>query len=106
MLTDFIGWLSAALLAATISRQVYTQWKTRSTAGVSKWLFIGQLCASIGFTVYSYLVENWVFVFTNFFIFLTAVLGEGIYLRNKKLDAGKQAPLEASSAQGAQTARR
>ena len=90
MWTDAIGWISALLLAATISRQVYTQWKTKSTAGVSKWLFIGQLSASIGFTIYSWLVENWVFVFTNFFIFLMAVAGEAIYLRNKKLGARKQ----------------
>jgi uncharacterized protein with PQ loop repeat len=86
MVSDLIGWVSAALLAATISRQVYTQWKTKSTAGVSKWLFIGQVCASTGFTVYSWLVDNWVFVFTNFYILLTAIVGECIYLRNKKLD--------------------
>jgi len=54
-------------------------------AGVSKWLFIGQLSASLGFTIYSYLVENWVFVFANFFIFLTAVAGECVYVRNKRL---------------------
>ena len=90
MLTDLIGWISSALLAATISRQVYTQWKSRSTGGVSKWLFIGQISASIGFTVYSWLVSNWVFVCTNFFMVLTAIAGEAIYLRNKKLDERKQ----------------
>jgi uncharacterized protein with PQ loop repeat len=97
MMTDLIGWISAGLLAATISRQVYTQWKSKSTAGVSKWLFIGQLCASIGFTIYSWLVNNWVFVFTNFFIFLMAVVGEGIYLRNKKLDERQRREMPASA---------
>lgn len=85
MNADLIGWLSAAILVMTISRQVYTQWRARSVAGVSKWLFIGQLTASLGFTIYSYLVENWVFVFANFFIFLTAVAGEFVYMRNKRL---------------------
>ncbi|HYD94889.1 MAG TPA: hypothetical protein VEC01_06155 [Noviherbaspirillum sp.] len=85
MSADIIGWISAAVLVLTISRQVYTQWRTCSVEGVSKWLFIGQLTASLGFTVYSYLVDNWVFVFANFFIFLTAVAGEFVYMRNKRL---------------------
>lgn len=81
---DAIGWISAAILVMTISRQVYSQWRSGSVAGVSKWLFIGQLAASLGFTIYSFLVENWVFVFANFFIFLTALAGEFVYLRNKR----------------------
>lgn len=81
---DAIGWISAAILVMTISRQVYSQWRSGSVAGVSKWLFIGQLAASLGFTIYSFLVENWVFVFANFFIFLTALAGELVYLRNKR----------------------
>ncbi|MGE5649447.1 hypothetical protein [Noviherbaspirillum sp. UKPF54] len=97
-MTELIGWLSAGVLVLTISRQVYSQWRSRSAQGVSKWLFIGQLMASLGFTVYSYLVENWVFVFANFFIFLTAVAGEYIYLRNRRLDE--------SRAQGKSPARR
>lgn len=85
MITDMIGWICALILVATISRQVYTEWRTGSIEGLSKWLFVGQLCASLGFTVYSYLVENWVFVFANFFIFLTAVVGQCIYVRNRHL---------------------
>lgn len=81
---DLVGWFSAGVLVLTISRQVYTQWRTRSIQGVSKWLFIGQLTASAGFTVYSYLVDNWVFVFANIFIFLTALAGQFVYLRNKR----------------------
>jgi len=88
MFTDLIGWLSAAVLVLTISRQVYSQWRSRSVAGVSRWLFIGQMSASLGFTVYSYLVGDWVFVFANFFIFLTAAAGQWIYMRNRRLDEG------------------
>lgn len=90
ILTDLIGWASAFVLALTISRQVYKQWRSKSTAGVSKWLFIGQLTASFGFSVYSVLVKNWVFVFTNFYMFLAAIVGQCIYLRNKRA-AGAQA---------------
>lgn len=84
MNADVIGWISAAILVMTLSRQVYSQWRSGSVDGVSKWLFIGQLAASLGFTIYSFLVENWVFVFANFFIFLTALAGELVYLRNKR----------------------
>lgn len=88
MMTELIGWLSTLILCATISRQVYTQWKTRSVAGVSHWLFIGQLAASAGFVVYSFLLENWVFVFSNVFLLLTAMVGQVIYLRNRKNGKG------------------
>lgn len=90
MNADIIGWISAAVLVMTLSRQVYTQWRARSVAGVSKWLFIGQLTASFGFTLYSYLLENWVFVFANIFIFLTAVAGEFVYIRNRRLARREQ----------------
>lgn len=83
-MTELIGWLSAVVLCATISRQVYTEWKTKATAGVSHWLFIGQLAASAGFVVYSFLLENWVFVFSNVFLLVTAIVGEVIYLKNRK----------------------
>jgi MtN3 and saliva related transmembrane protein len=90
MFPDMIGWISAAILVLTLSRQVYTQWRTKSVEGVSKWLFIGQLAASVGFITFSVLVENWVFVFANVFIFFTAVAGEIIYVRNKRLAANKR----------------
>ncbi|MGV3741004.1 MAG: SemiSWEET family transporter [Burkholderiaceae bacterium] len=89
MLTDVVGWISAFILAMTLSRQVYTQWRTRSCAGVSHWLFIGQLAASVGFVIYSWLVENWVFVVVNTFILFIAVVGQTIYLRNKRLSANQ-----------------
>lgn len=85
-MTEIIGWMSTLILCATISRQVYTQWKTRATAGVSKWLFVGQLTASAGFTVYSVLLENWVFVASNVFLLVTALLGQFLYLKNKRAD--------------------
>ena len=81
---ELIGWVSSAILLATIMRQVYTQWKTKSTAGVSHWLFIGQLTASIGYTVYSYLLHNWVFLTSNVALLLTAIFGQFLYMHNKK----------------------
>ena len=82
-MTELTGWMSASVLLATMSRQVYTQWRDCTSQGVSKWLFIGQLAASLGFIMYSWRLGNWVFVVTNALMLLTAGLGQWIYLGNK-----------------------
>lgn len=89
MWVEAIGWFAAAVLLLTLGRQVYTQWRERQTKGLSRWLFVGQLTASTAFLVYSWLVENWVFVVTNALLLVTAALGEWIFLRNRKLEKGR-----------------
>ena len=84
MWTESIGWAAAFILLLTIGRQVYTQWRERSTQGMSRWLFIGQLVASGGFVIYSWLLGNWVFVVTNVLMLATAGIGQWIYLSNKR----------------------
>ena len=74
-MVDAIGWASSAVLLATIAKQIHTQWQARSSEGVSKWLFVGQSAASLGFTVYSWLVRNWVFVVTNGLLLVAGVVG-------------------------------
>ena len=91
-----IGWASAAILLATIARQVYAQWRAGTTAGLSKWLFVGQCAASVGFVIYSWLLGNWVFVATNSALLVTALLGQAIYLRNRRR-SGEGKPLRARS---------
>jgi MtN3 and saliva related transmembrane protein len=82
--TELIGWAAATILLLTLARQVYTQWRDRTSKGVSRWLFVGQCAASAGFILYSWLVGNWVFVVTNVLILATAITGEIIYLRNSR----------------------
>jgi MtN3 and saliva related transmembrane protein len=82
-MTEVIGWFAAVLLA-TIARQVYTQWRDGSSKGLSRWLFVGQITASTAFIVYSWLLGNWVFVVTNALMFVTAVLGQWVYLTNRE----------------------
>ena len=84
---DLIGWGSSVVLLATIGRQVYTQWKTRSTAGLSRWLFLGQLTASSGYTVYSVLLHNWVFMASNVALLCTAIVGQLLLVRNRRSQA-------------------
>ena len=92
MWVEAIGWFGAFILLLTIGRQVYTQWREGQTKGLSKWLFVGQITASTAFLVYSWLVENWVFVATNALLLVTAGVGEWIYLRNRRREArGKRA---------------
>jgi MtN3 and saliva related transmembrane protein len=80
----WIGWASSLILLATLIRQAYTQWKSHEVSGVSRWLFVGQVTASVGFTIYSLLLRNWVFASSNIAILMTAIAGEAIYLRNKR----------------------
>jgi MtN3 and saliva related transmembrane protein len=84
MWAEWIGWSAAAVLLLTVGRQVFTEWRERSTRGLSKWLFIGQLTASAGFVIYSWLLHNWVFVTTNLLMLATAGVGQWIYLSNKQ----------------------
>jgi MtN3 and saliva related transmembrane protein len=83
-MTEIIGWASSIILLITLIRQVYKQWKEGKTDGISSWLFIGQVLASIGFTVYSYLVGNWVFTVTNAILTVNNFIGIGLYFYFKK----------------------
>ena len=81
---EVIGWMSSAVLVATISTQLHKQWKTGTSKGVSKWLFIGQFVASAGFVLYSWRIANWVFVATNGLLALEALLGLAIVLVHRR----------------------
>ncbi|MEO6334388.1 MAG: SemiSWEET family transporter [Pyrinomonadaceae bacterium] len=83
---EVIGWASSLILLATLVKQVYKQWKDATSEGISKWLFIGQLGASIGFTIYSYLVGNWVFAVTNGLLTLNNIVGICLYFHFRKDD--------------------
>src|SRR5690606_19224195 len=83
-MVEAIGWMSSATLGFTIGHQVHKQWKEGQSDGVSRWLFIGQVVASAGFTVYSVLVDNWVFVVTNSLMLCNALLGFGIVVHHRR----------------------
>lgn len=87
--TELVGWLSSAVLLATLARQVQKQWREGSSEGVSRWLFIGQTTASVGFTTYSWLVGNWVFVVTNGLILANSVVGLLVVLRHRRRMAAR-----------------
>jgi MtN3 and saliva related transmembrane protein len=73
---DLVGWMASAILLATLARQTWRQWREPDPRGVSRWLFLGQIAASVGFVVYSWMLRNWVFIVTNTLILLTAIVGQ------------------------------
>jgi MtN3 and saliva related transmembrane protein len=83
-MVEVIGWVSSLVLVATIARQVQKQWREKSSKGVSKWLFVGQLAASVGFVIYSALIQNWVFVVTNGLMVCNALAGFLIVRKHRK----------------------
>ena len=84
---EVIGWVSSVILLATLIKQVHKQWKDKDTSGVSKLLFVGQLAASVGFTVYSITTGNIVFLVTNAMLTINNVLGIILYFKYRNNDS-------------------
>jgi MtN3 and saliva related transmembrane protein len=83
---EVIGWASSAILVLTLFAQVRKQWKSGKSEGVSIWLFVGQLAASVGFAIYSWMVGNSVFVFTNSLMIVNGLAGFAVLQRNRRRD--------------------
>ena len=83
---EIIGWASSGILLMTLITQIHKQWKLETHKGVSKWLFVGQLAASVGFTAYSIGTGNSVFIITNSILAVSAVMGIYIYYSHGKKD--------------------
>ena len=90
-MTDALGWASSFILLMTLFHQVRKQWREGSSEGVSVWLFAGQIAASIGFTIYSVLVDNWVFVVTNSLLIVNAVAGWLIVMKHRRAEKKRAA---------------
>lgn len=72
------------MLLVTLGAQVRKQWLSRQSQGVSRWLFLGQLAASCGFSLYSFLLANWVFLATNLLLVVNALIGQWVTLRIRR----------------------
>lgn len=83
MSPDIVGWSASAVLIATLARQIHTQARDQTAKGVSRWLFVGQMLASAGFVLYSWMLHNWVFMVTNSIILLTAIVGQIVVSRRR-----------------------
>ncbi|MDX2052835.1 MAG: hypothetical protein SFV15_10615 [Polyangiaceae bacterium] len=83
-MVDVLGWSSSVILLVTILAQVRKQWRDPAHAGVTKWLFVGQTAASLGFTLYSALLGNWIFTITNGLLLLSGVAGAWIAITHAR----------------------
>ena len=86
---DLVGWTSSAILVATLLRQVHKQATRGNGQALSRWLFAGQIVASLGFIAYSWMLRNNVFLLTNTIILGTALTGQWLYFRNEKKGAAR-----------------
>ncbi|MCB9734953.1 MAG: hypothetical protein H6745_20390 [Deltaproteobacteria bacterium] len=84
--TPIIGWLSAAVLFATIAAQITRQLRTGQAAGVSPLLYVGQITASGGFAAYAALTGDVIFVVTNAALAAVAVFGLALTLRQRRAE--------------------
>ncbi len=78
-MTHLAGYLASAILFATLATQIHKQWSRGTTKGVSRWLFIGQLAASIGFTVESAVIGSVLFVVVNSVLAVSALVGMSLW---------------------------
>lgn len=83
MSIEIVGWVASAVLVATLFWQVYSQYTAESVEGVSPGLFIGQLAASAGFLIYSYVIGDMVFLVAQIALVIAASLGLFIWWRRK-----------------------
>ena len=81
---EVIGWVSSFVLLLTLIRQVKKQWEDKTSEGLSKWLFIGQLVASVGLRSIAILSANWVFTVTNGLLTINNIIGIYLYFRYLK----------------------
>lgn len=89
-MVQILGWCSSLVLLVTIAAQIRKQWRERTAKGISPWLYVGQAAASTGFAVYSGLLRNWVFLFTNSALGIAAVIGLALTVSFKRTSANER----------------
>lgn len=86
---ELVGWTSSLVLVFTLGSQVRKQWRSGNSQGVSVWLFVGQTVASAGFSIYSLLLGNWVFLATNLVLLGNALLGQWVTWHHSRRHAAR-----------------
>jgi MtN3 and saliva related transmembrane protein len=81
---NIIGLIATAILISTLVAQTVKQWHERTTRGVARWFFLGQVSASVGFVIYSLMVGSMLFAVTNCLILLSAVAGYVVLRMNRR----------------------
>src|SRR3954469_20925869 len=76
-MTELIGWGSAAITLPTFGLQTYKQWRGRheEVPASTVWFFILAMLGSSGQVVYSWLLDNWVFLAVNVCLIANNLVG-------------------------------
>lgn len=89
---QIIGFSASSVLLATLIHQVWKQWSSGKSEGVSPWLFVGQAVANIGMLAYSILLGDTVFIVTNSATLATSCLGFAVQMRHAARASASRGP--------------
>ncbi len=87
LLQEIIGWGSALVLLPTFGVQTYKQWHGRHehAGATSLWFFILAFIGTLGQFVYSWMVNNWVYLALNGCLVVNNAIGLGIAIYRSRL---------------------
>ena len=93
LMQELIGWGSALVLLPTFGVQTYRQWRDRHehVGAVSLWFFVLALIGTAGQFVYSWLVNNRVYLALNGCLVVNNAIGLGIAIRRARIPAHEPA---------------
>jgi MtN3 and saliva related transmembrane protein len=93
LMQELIGWGSALVLLPTFGVQTYRQWKGRHehAGSISLWFFILAFIGTLGQFIYSWMVNNWVYLALNGCLVVNNAIGLGIAIYRTRLPAHEPA---------------
>ena len=93
LLQEIIGWGSALVLLPTFGVQTYKQWQGRHehSSATSLWFFALALIGTFGQFVYSWMVNNWVYLALNGCLVVNNAIGLGIAVYRTRVAAPEPA---------------
>ena len=93
LMQEIIGWGSALVLLPTFGVQTYRQWHDRHehAGAVSLWFFVLALVGTAGQFVYSWMVNNWVYLALNGCLVVNNAIGLAIAIHRARIPAHEPA---------------
>ena len=93
LMEELIGWGSALVLLPTFGVQTYRQWHDRyeHVGATSLWFFILALIGTAGQFVYSWMVNNWVYLVLNGCLVVNNAIGLAIAIHRSRIPADEPA---------------
>lgn len=89
LMQELIGWGSALVLLPTFGVQTYRQWHDRHehAGAISLWFFVLAFVGTLGQFVYSWMLNNWVYLALNGVLTVNNAIGLGIAAYRSRIPA-------------------